>query len=344
MVAEAGIVVVGAGVSGLACANGLAGSRAPVRVLERARGIGGRCCTRRLEGQQLDIGPVFLHGRSPAFQDALESVPAAPVQGWPGEIRGSGRPCQPEAFAPGERRIAYAEGLSAFPKGLARGQDIQTGTEVTGLEIQGPTLRLLIKAGEPKETGTAVLALAPEQTLRLLEESPAFQAAAPAEAASLRALLGLAHSDSTLTLAALYPATAPLPSWQVFYPEDSRILQLISHDSSKRAQPAFRALVLQAHARWSAAHLDAADWPELLLEEAGRLVGPWAAAPLHRHAHRWRYARTGRSGEMAAPLLFHLPGGARLGVCGDRFAAGGGVEGAWLSGCALARRIQMEDA
>lgn len=344
MVAEAGIVVVGAGVSGLACASSLTGNRSPVWVLERARGIGGRCTTRRLEGQPLDLGPVFLHGRSAAFQNALEAVPSTPLRGWPGEIRGSGRPCQPEAFAPGERRIAYAEGLSAFPKWLARGLEIQTGTEVIRLEIHGSRIRLQVKDGEPWEAGTALLALAPEQTLRLLEASTEFQAAAPAEAATLRALLGLAHSEPSLTLAALYPATVPQPSWQVFYPEDSRILQLASHDSSKRAHPAFRALVLQAHARWSSDHMEDADWPERLLEEAGRLVGPWATAPLHRHAHRWRYARTGRSGEMAAPLLFHLPGGARLGVCGDRFAAGGGVEGAWLSGCALARRIQMEDA
>lgn len=344
MAADPGILIVGAGVSGLACAKALAGSKGPLQILERSRGIGGRCTTRRIEGQPVDLGPVFLHGRSPGFLKALEAVPARQLPGWPEQICGSGRPCQPEAFAPGERRIAFAEGLSSFPKSLGAGLDLHTETEVTGLEVAGARIRLRIKDGAPREAGTVVLALAPEQVLRLLEDGGAFAAAAPGETATLRALLSLSHSEPSLTLAALYPAQVPLPAWQVWYPEESRILQLVSHDSSKRPQPAFRALVFQAHPRWSGAHLDAPDWPERILAEAGRLLGDWAASPLHRHPHRWRFARTGRSGEMSAPLLFHLPGGARLGVCGDRFAPGGGVEAAWLSGGALARRIQQEDA
>jgi predicted NAD/FAD-dependent oxidoreductase len=344
MVADSGILVVGAGVSGLAFAQVLAGTKGPITILERARGVGGRCTTRRIEGQPLDLGPVFLHGRSPAFRQALEFVPSKALPGWPEEIRGTGRPCQPEAFTPGERRFAFAEGLSSFPKWLATGQAIQTEVEVTGLEVAGPCIRLQSQEGPPREADTVVLALAPEQILRLLDVSTSFEVAAPLAASTLRALLTLSCSEPSLTLAALYPAEVPLPSWHVCYPEDSRILQLVSHDSSKREGPTLRALVFQAHARWSGEHFEDPRWPELLLAEAGRIVGSWAATPLHRHLHRWRFARTDRSGEMAAPLLFHLPGGARLGVCGDRFAPGGGVEGAWLSGTALAKRVQLEDA
>ena len=220
---------------------------------------------------------------------------------------------------------------------------MRTGTEATALAPQDGALAVVTAQG-PRRARTVVLALAPEQTLRLLEGSPDLAAAAPAEAASLRALLGLARSEPSLALAALYPGTCPAPPWDLLYPEDSRILQLVAHDSAKRPGPGLLGLVLQAHARWAGAHLEDPEWPRLLRAEAARLLGPWAAAPLHQHPHRWRYARTGRSGEMAAPLLFHLPGGTRLGICGDRFAAGGGVEGAWLSGRALARRILLEDA
>jgi renalase len=46
----------------------------------------------------------------------------------------------------------------------------------------------------------------------------------------------------------------------------------------------------------------------------------------------------------AAPVLIVGAGGsglscARLGVCGERFAPGGGVEGAWRSGQMMARRL-----
>src|SRR6266545_1716422 len=112
------VVVIGAGVSGLACANALSASGKRVVVLERARGVGGRRATRRVEGQPVDFGVAFLHGRDPEFLAALEAVPSSALPGWPRDIYGTGRPCQPEAFAPGERRLAFAEGATAFPKDL----------------------------------------------------------------------------------------------------------------------------------------------------------------------------------------------------------------------------------
>ena len=38
-------------------------------------------------------------------------------------------------------------------------------------------------------------------------------------------------------------------------------------------------------------------------------------------------------------MFFDLPGGSRLGLAGEAFAAGGGVEAAWSSGARLAKRI-----
>lgn len=327
------VVIVGAGVAGLACAQALAAAgRAPV-ILERGRGVGGRCATRRLEGQPVDLGPAFLHGKAPDFLAALAAVPAIAVKAWPAHIEGVGRPCQPEAFDPTETRLAFADGLTAFPKALARGLTVQTGVQVLGVEADGAQLKLLLAAGAPMRATTVVLAVAPEQAIGLLDEN------AHGAMATLRAMLSMSPSEPALSLAALYPADAPAPAWQVLYPEASRILQLVSHDSSKRTAPGFRALVFQTHPRWSGEHLDDPTWPEQVLAEGGRVVGPWAASPLHRYAQRWSYARTGRSGELAAPMFFLFPDGARLGVCGDRFAPGGGVEAAWRAGRSLAARI-----
>jgi predicted NAD/FAD-dependent oxidoreductase len=108
--------------------------------------------------------------------------------------------------------------------------------------------------------------------------------------------------------------------------------------------PQMLAMVYQASPRWSREHLDDADWPTGVLAEAERLLGDWAARPSATHAHRWTWARNDTSAQLAAPILFSLPGGARLGLCGDRFAPGGGVEAAWRSGRALAARILGEGA
>ena len=58
-----------------------------------------------------------------------------------------------------------------------------------------------------------------------------------------------------LTLLALYPTDAPALPWDVLYPEDSRVIQLVAHDSQKRGSPRRRAMVYQAHARFSRDHL-----------------------------------------------------------------------------------------
>jgi predicted NAD/FAD-dependent oxidoreductase len=101
-------------------------------------------------------------------------------------------------------------------------------------------------------------------------------------------------------------------------------------------------LVYQASAHWSAAHLEDREWPSAVIEEAERLLGGWAARPAVVDAHRWRYARNDPAAELTGPMRLALPGGARLGICGDRFAPGGGMEAAWRSGRALASRILTE--
>jgi len=329
------VLVVGAGVAGLACARELARGGLRVRVLERARGVGGRCATRRVEGQPVDIGVAFLHGRDPGFLAALDEVAAPRLEGWPREILGTGRPCQPEAYQPGERRLAFAGGISELAKHLSGGLDVRCDARVESLDLAGALPEARLEGGGAESAPALVLAAAPEQVDRLL----AGVASPPPAVASARAVLGMGRSEASLSLAALYAATTPAPPWHVSHPETSAVLQLVSHDSGKRSAPAHLALVYQAHPRWSREHLEDPEWPERLLEEGARLLGGWARTPAFRHAHRWRYARTARSDELAGPILARLPGGGRLGICGDRFGRGGGVEGAWLSGRALAKRI-----
>jgi renalase len=329
------VAVVGAGVSGLACARALAaGGRRPV-VLDRARGVGGRCATHRVEGQPVDIGVFFLHGRDPAFVAELRSVPANRLEGWPQEVHGRGRACHPDSFAAGEQRLAFVPGLTAFPRHLATGLEVRLETEVAALDLGHGRPCLTTRAGDAIEARDLVLALAPEQALQML----AGVTAAPSGVVSARAVLAMAFSEASLSLAAVYRAGTPAPPWQVSYPEGSPILLVMSHDSSKRPAPGFLAMVFQARPRWSREHMEEAGWPDLVLAEAGRLLGPWATTPQHLHPHRWRYARSDPSAELAGPLVIPLPGGGRLGICGDRFAPGGGVEAAWISGTEVGRRL-----
>lgn len=333
------VVIVGAGVAGLSCARALAGGGRRALVVDRARGVGGRCATREIEGQPADLGAVFLHGRDPAFLAALGAVPGAGLA-WPADVHGSGAPCQPEAFSPGETRRAFAEGVAAFPRHLAEGLELRLQRKVVGLVPGDGTVALRLDDGSFLEAETAVLALAAEQVDELL----ATVLPAPPPVAAARALLATASSHCALALLAAYAPGAPRPPWHVSYPETSRILQLVSNESSKRPGAPLLVLAYQAHPAWSRQHLEDPEWPRRVLDEAATLLGEWAADPRAVHPHRWRYARTDLAAELAGPLLLALPGGARLGVAGDRFAPGGGVEAAWISGRRLAGRILAGEA
>ena len=69
------VIIVGAGIAGLAAAQQLTASGLKVCVLEKSRGVGGRLATRRittLHGEVLvDHGAQYFTCRSLAFQEVL---------------------------------------------------------------------------------------------------------------------------------------------------------------------------------------------------------------------------------------------------------------------------------
>ena len=319
-------VVVGAGIAGLACARALDGAGRPPVVLERSRGVGGRCATRRVSGQPVDHGAAFLHGSNEGFLTKIRAVGGTRVlDGWPYSIEGDGPPCLPKAFEPSERRLAYAGGLTAFSKDLAMGLDVRLDTQVASLS--SASAGILVRTAEDASiwAPSVVLAVPPPSALKLLLPL----AGGGREAAAVGAVLGMIGSQACLTVLAGYPLGVASPSWDVCYPDDSTIVQLISHDSSKRAAPRFVVLVIQARPCWSRVQFEQREdaWVAELLQETARVVGPWATRPSWVQAHRWRFARSDRGSELSRPLALRVPGGGRVIVTGESFAPRRGDRG-----------------
>ncbi len=109
-----------------------------------------------------------------------------------------------------------------------------------------------------------------------------------------------------------------------------------SRESSKPGRDAGERWVLHASPEWSAAHVDAPPEEVIaaLLASFARAAGAALPTPIHRDAHRWRYARTRCA--LGTPYL--LDESARIGVCGD-YCLGERVEDAWQSGRALAEAL-----
>ena len=331
------VVIVGAGVAGLSLARALAASGVDALVLDKSRGVGGRAATRRVEGQPVDHGLAFLHGSHPEFLAALDSVEATPIEGWPLRVRGEGRRCQPQAFRKGERRLAFEEGISAFPKSLARGIDVRRGACVISIAECGKGVEVALEGGESIVARTLVLALPLEQTEKLL-------APLASESDALRpiaSLLSMLTTEPCLTLLAGYPLGSKEPEWDLFYPASESVSMLVAHDSAKRREKKWQVLVYQCRSCFSRRHLedDPEVWIPLVLSDASRLLGDWAVRPAWRQPHRWRYSRADAANTLAQPFCITLENGARIGIGGEVFTPGGGVEGAFLSGLKLAKRV-----
>jgi len=326
------VLVIGAGVAGLACARALRESGAVVTVVDKGRGVGGRCATRRIEGQAVDHGVAFLHGRDYAFLAALDAVDARRLDGWPYRVQGRGTPCHAGAFEPASRRVAFAEGINAFPKSLARGLDVRQSVRVERLTVADGRVVAHVEGGSTLSCATAVLALPAEQAATLLAGVPGMEGA--------RGLLTAVVTHPCWTVMARYDGPDHALEAEIFYPAEGA-LQLAVHDSSKRVGARVRTLVLQARPSWSAQNIERT--PEeivaQLTEEASARIGGWAKTPTLAIAHRWRYARMDRGTGLMAPFLAALPGGARIGIAGEGFDPVGGVEAAFRSGGRLAGRI-----
>lgn len=333
------LVIIGAGTAGLTCARGLAECGVEPLVLDKGRGVGGRAATRRVDHQPVDHGLSFFHGSDPAFLEALESCEATKLAGWPQRVEGRGKPCRPRAFFPTERRLALAEGVSHFPKWLARGLEVRSSTRVEAIRLAEEGFRLALEGGEAIEAKRVVLTPPIEQTRALLEPL----AAGDEALRSALALLGMLATEPCLTLLAGYEAVEA-PAWDVLYPEESEVLALVSHDSSKRPSARDLVLVFQCGPRFSRHNLegDPPVWAERVLSEAARLVADWAGRPVWTQTHRWRFARVSAADALTHPMWIPLSGGRGIGLAGEAFGSGGGVEAAFLSGRRLAETLLGE--
>ena len=339
------VIVVGAGIAGLSLARELRAQGRAALVLERARGVGGRCATRRIDGQPVDHGVAFIHGREARFLDELAGVPdAALIPDWPRVREGTGVPCQPEAFGGRGKRIAIAAGVSSFAKYLARGLDVRLEANVEALGLAaalgstaGRTWEVGLATGEKLRAKAVALTLPAPSAIALLRQMDP----QPVALAPMLTLLGLVRMLPCLTLITRYPAGVPGPPWEASFPRSSAAIHTILHDSSKRAAASRLVLVIQARPRFSRLHLDDSmeSWTRALLQEGAALHGDWIAQPEVVQSHVWRNARVAVGSELAGPVATLLDGGAVLGIAGDGLHHAAGVEGAYLSGAALVARF-----
>jgi len=305
--------IVGAGMSGLACAESLARSGHSVALMDKGRGPGGRMSVRRIATPQgeasFDHGAQYFTLRDPGFRARAEDwITKGHIAPWP---------------AAGADAYVGTPGMNAPVRQMAEGLSVQWGAKVTQLTRQGTGWLMHLETGTTVEADAVVLALPAEQTAELTASM------APAMAA--RAQATQTQPCWTVMVAFAERLPSQLDCWRG---NEGDPLGWVARNGSKPARTGPEAWVLQASPAWSKQNLEAPQNEVIstLLDAFWERLGT-AATPIAQSAHRWRYAKSGAegSGTLWDPDL-------SLGLCGDWLIAPR-VEAAWLSGTALAAQI-----
>ncbi|HEY5784802.1 MAG TPA: FAD-dependent oxidoreductase [Microlunatus sp.] len=303
------IVVVGAGLAGVACARTLREAGTPVVLVDRGRRIGGRMASRRIDGRVVDLGASYLTVSDPGF--------GAVVEDW--QRRGLARPWT-DTFAvtgaeptSGPVRWAATAGLRSLVEDLAAGLEVVDATTVREVRRSADGWSV-----DDRPTSAVVLAMPDPQAHRLL-------------GADLRAELPAASSfEPVLALVATWAQRC----WDFdgLFVNDHPSLAWVADDGRRRGDGA-PALVAHSTPSFAAEHLvdPAAAGPELSRALQTVLEGP---EPISTLVHRWTFARP--AGGRAERYALTESG---LGLCGDGWAEKPRVEAAYLSGRALAEAL-----
>jgi renalase len=310
------IIVIGGGMAGLSAATALAQSGQSIIVLDKGRGPGGRMAARRVaiggETVSFDHGAQYFTARDPDFQVAVAGWEAAGVAArWP---------------AAGDDAWVGTPGMNACVRSMASALDVRWGVRAEHLRREGALW--VIEAGEHSFTAATVLVAVPaEQAAVLLAEV----------APGLAAMAGGVQSAPCWAVMAGF--RAPLSLAADTYRSDTGPVSWAARNSAKPGRAGAETWVIHASPARSRELIDLPkeEVAQLLLADFFAACPAAPVTPQHLDAHRWLYALPQAirgEGARFDPAL-------RIGIAGD-YLHSPRVEGAWLSGRALAQTVSQE--
>lgn len=321
------VLVIGAGIAGLTAARVLDAAGQSVLVLDKARGVGGRMATRRIDTPEgtavFDHGAQFFTARGKAFRAQVERWRAdGAAHTWC-----HGFATQDGATVDGHPRYRGAPSMTGPAKALSDGLALQLRTRVAALRREHGAWRVEAEDGRRWQARSLVLTPPVPQALALLDAG-AVTLPRPA-----RQLLEAVDYDPCLALLAALdgPAGVPPPGGVVLAGEPLSVVV----DNQRKGISALPALTLHATPEWSREHFDAApEWVRDVLLEA---AAPWlgSARVTAWQLHRWRYSLSLHRHPESHLLVLGPP---PVAFAGDGFG-GALVEGAVESGTKAAAAL-----
>ena len=327
------ILIIGGGLAGLTAARELTRQGHTVTVLDKGRSVGGRLATRRLGKGCADHGAQYFSTQSKEFQALTqELVQAGLVHEWHLEQS------DPASFR--HPRWVGSRGMNGIAKYLAKGVKIRTGCLVTRVlptksgwlisaELEGNPLTI--------NADVVIITIPAPQALALCEASGLTLAEA-----DRAALAAIEYAPCLTVLVQLsQPSQLPKPGGlkQTNGDQQHDPVAWLADNTQKGISPDQPTVTIHASHDFSQKHLDDPDQealiPILLADVASYVPAEIITA---QQIHRWRHSNAIKrhpdpflAAQTHAPLFFG----------GDGFG-NGNVEGAFLSGLALADRVNVQ--
>ncbi len=317
------VAVVGAGISGVACALALHHRGVDVVVLDRGRRLGGRMAARTLrdtglpyDGRVVDVGAAYLTADNPRFGDVVDDwTSRSLLREWTDTFL-SRSPDGSTSHVTGPMRYAAPGGLRSLVEDLAADLPVLIHPhEVEDVTRSGAGC---VVDAEPFDV--VVLAMPGPQARDILAADDPAQVHITDQ-----------HWEPVLTVVAAYDEHCWDP-FDAMFINDSAVLGFVADDGRRRGDGA---PVLVAHSTSLAAarHLDdpSAGAP-MMLHALAESLGT-TTAPAWSDVRRWSLARP----RATEPAPFAFDG--VVGLCGDHWGTAPRIETAWLSGDSLGRAI-----
>jgi predicted NAD/FAD-dependent oxidoreductase len=298
------IAIIGAGLSGIAVARGLTQRGAAVTLLEKSRGFGGRCASKRWEGHVIDHGAQYFTMRDERFRGAAIAACGDVLVRLEKPVRD-----EMGQELPDSGRWIHRDGNSRLARDLAKGLEVRTECQIEN-------------AGSLLAEFDHVVSTAPwPQTAKLFGIEHVFDYL-PCLAVAL-AYHGEWIGRTRETYA--YSAPGAALAWTA-----------CENHKPGRVAPGFTVLVVHLCEAFSREHLEKppAEYPALvrsMVEERWEIPADALASAF---GHRWRLAR------VASPLTPPaLP--ERMYFVGDALRRSR-VEDTWLAGHLFAQNTSFD--
>ncbi len=313
------IAIIGAGLAGLSCARRLRRDyreKLDLTVLEKSRGFGGRCATRRFGEHVVDHGAQYFTAAAEPFEEFLQELPEgerrvlkAPIRDFSGE----------DFVTPKGERYYLAHGNNTLGRAMAADLQVRHETLVEcvettaqgGISVDGALYDAVVLTAPLPQMARFLNQPEPEGYIPNLTGFFEYNDDPRGPARERYALLDLGGKAGSIA------------EWSA-----------CENQKQGRIAPGKSVFVVQASGSFSREFLenDPEKWLPLLQEELETL---WELDSAKRGAtfgHRWRFARV----EKALEMPFDLPRG--MFAAGD-FQKKSRVEAAWMTGWTAAERV-----